>query len=153
MQRWRGRERRRAALALDVSRTPKHLPFASPEPSKASGKATCKFTWPSVTSSEALRTPKQEPVQSQEHCPGWCVVFRIMGGRLYADCTPRFRASHTHRRRDTRWVNTCMLNISATGSPSLSKTRGKEQQHLRSPRGACREWCREEYPALTCKVR
>ena len=101
-QRSRGRERRRAALALDVSRSPKHLPFASPEPSKASGKATCKLTWASATSSEALRTPKQEPVQSREQFPGWCVVLRIMGGRLFVDCTPRFRASHTHRRRDTR---------------------------------------------------
>ena len=101
-QRSRGRERRRAALALDVNRTPKHLPFASPEPSKASGKATCKLTWPRVTSSGALRALKQEPVQSQVQCPGRCVVLRIMGSRLSVDCTPSFRASHTHRRRDTR---------------------------------------------------
>ena len=80
------------ALALDWSRTPMDLRFAGPEPSKASCKATCKLAWPSVTSRGALRTPKQEPVQSQEQCPGRCVVLMIMGGRLSVDCTPSFQA-------------------------------------------------------------
>ena len=97
-----GEDARRATLALDVSSTPKHLPFASPEPRKASGKTSCTLTRPSVTSFGALRTPKQESVQRQEQYPGRCVVLMIMGGRLSKECTPSFQASHTHRRRDTR---------------------------------------------------